>query len=208
VKTNLHLMLCTGLLTLLTALPPSARGARDAAEAIVDQRRIETDRAALERDHEEAERFAALIKTLESARRERDLDRYLQVNTSLRGMMAREIDQARRRASTARAETGQSRREARAEVMEANATLLPGAGFQAPDDRRDQAASVSRAAEMTALVSRAEALLPRVEDADAEAFVDNGIVMKRFLAIVRADLAATQRELGEDLGERRNDPRK
>jgi hypothetical protein len=209
-----HILLCTGLLTLVAALPLRAQSARNTAEAVADQRQIQAERAALERDREEAERFAALIESLESARHERDLERYLQVNTALRGMMAREADQARRKAARAQAEVGQSRREARAEVMEAHASGLPRDGLQVlddhrdlRDDRRDRAAISTRASEMGALISRAETLLPRVEDADLEAFSDNGVVMRRFLEIVRADLTATQRELGEDLSERREDRR-
>jgi len=214
VKRNQHFLLCAGLLTLAAALPLRAQSARNTAEAIADERQIQAERAALERDREEAERFAALIKSLESARRERDLERYLQINTALRGMMAREADQAGRKAARAQAEVGQSRREARAEVMEAHASGLAHDGLRAlddrrdlRDDRRDRAAISARSSEMGALISRAEALLPRVEDADLEAFSDNGVVMRRFLDIVRADLAATQLELGEDLGERREDRR-
>ncbi len=191
-----------------------AQAARNAREAVVDNRQIALDKAQLQRDAVEVADFEKLVRALEDAREDRMVKRYRDANARVRAAMQREIEQSRRKVGQAGREVRQDRREWRGERMEANATGDPRDHAQAMDDRhdlrddrRDRRSSADRLREMERIAAEAAALADDLAPGRHEKIDRNQALAGEFLSLMREDAAATTAELSEDRRERREDRR-
>jgi hypothetical protein len=205
------------LILLLSVLIPSvlfAQAARNLKERAVNEKQIAVGKAQIVRDRNEIREFEKMLAELDALREARALDAYYTVNARMFSAMKREYGQARAKATHAAREKNQSRREAVAERREARGTGDARDRAQARDDRRDLrddrrdlSTAISRANRMEAIISKRNAIDVAVRAGNWKAMAKNQRLMDEFLGVLRADLRATETELGEDRRERREDRR-
>lgn len=201
---------------LMVAAPALATGqaARNAHEAVVDNRQVALDRAQLERDAVEMTEFKKLVRGLEDAHEDRMVKRYREANARVHAAMQREIEQARRKTAQAGHEVRQDRREWRGERVEADVTGDPRDYGQAiddrhdlRDDRRDRRARADVLRDMERVAQEAASLENDLVPGRREKIARNEALAREFLSLMQEDAAATAGELSEDRRERREDRR-
>ena len=203
--------LLTAIVLLAVPVLAGAQAPRNAHEAAVDNRQIALDKTQLDRDIAEVAAFETLLGRLDQ---NGPTVRYVEASHEVRAAMAREIEQARRKAGQDAHEVNQSRREARGEQIEASVSAAPRNVAQAVDDRhdkrddrRDRHESVTRLQQMERLASQSSALQTALARGDVNAMRSNTTLAREFLSLMRDDVAETRVELSEDRGERREDRR-
>jgi hypothetical protein len=213
VKTKRLLIVAAAIVIMIPALV-SAQAARNTKEVVNNERQIAVDKKQLARDRSEVEEFERLLHELDTLREARAVESFMRLNTRLRTAMDRELKQARAKVVGAGREVNQSRREKRGERQEAGATGSARDYLQLNDDRRDlrddlrdARAAAARADRMQAILSSSNALQQAIRRGNADAIAENRRLMGEFLEVLRADLAATAGELGEDRRERAEDRR-
>lgn len=205
------------LILLLSILTPSllfAQAARNVKEHVANKKQIAVGKAQIVRDRKEIGEFEKMLAELDALREARALDAYYTLNSRMLNAMQREHNQVKAKVVQASREKNQSRREARGERREARRTGDTRDRAQARDDRRDLrddrrdlSTAIARANRMEAIISKTSAIDVAVRAGNWEALAKNQRLMYEFLGVLRADLQATETELGEDRREKREDRR-
>jgi hypothetical protein len=211
------------VLVLLLATPAVAFANGDSARTTMEQRPGPTAAVDLdwaERDARELREFIMLTAGLKNALRDRMPGRYRGVNEDVLRVMDRETGQASVKAAQA-AREATLWRVFRAQRLDASITDAGHDMLQAIDDRypsrddvSDHDTAIIRHDDMVRIGTMAGSLRNDVAIGDRAAMKRNLSLAEQFLAVMRRDAAATERErsedraqLGEDGRERRTGQR-
>lgn len=156
---------------------------------------IETASDGTQFSHEQREliEFKTTLSALDDALMRNHLENYYTLNSRLKGMMERELNQSRARVREAEKATARMRAQRMKATMGGSGTDfldLPESHSEVRDEQHDVAALKKRRDEMKKLIDRFDALQKSVHKADHRAYARNAAVLDNFFKVMRADNAA------------------
>ena len=155
---------------------------------------VGSDASKITRDQHELLEFKATLAALDDALMRNHLENYYTLNSRLRRMMERELDQSRERLRTAEDIRKQQR-----SVQRMRATMgASGVDFldlnrdpvQVDGEHMDIASAKTRGNDMEKLIQRFGALQVSVQEQDTRSYARNAALLDKFLALMRAEHAA------------------
>ena len=204
--------------------------AQNVKEAIQNSQQIAEGKKNLERDMKELEAFKIKVSALQAAFDTNNMDKTNELKVDLVKDMMREVGQSKEKAVKAQKEINQSSQEVRSERREIRRDKddsdygrydrnddekdLARDRANARDDRRDRRDDIR---DFQAQIDRAERqgkILATLKDYNfngdnntKEQAIMNKKMIEEFQGLLQQDIAATQRELNEDVRESREDRR-
>jgi hypothetical protein len=227
------LSLAFGLATLLFGTQIEAQVVRNHVERADDRRDLAVDKAQLERDIKEVAAFKADMASIQTAWKAGDVNQVNASKNQLVASMKREIEQSENKLKQDKHEVKESNSEIRSDNREIqrdrNDTRARNDGPDRRDDARDLArdkgdrrddvrdrnddvrdanAQAARLTNQKRIYGILKAYnFANLGEASKEEAATKRAMIKEFLVTMENDLAATQREIGEDKGELREDRR-
>ncbi|WP_299535704.1 hypothetical protein [Ulvibacterium sp.] len=203
---------------------------QNAKEAIQNTKQVAEGKKSLQRDMQELEAFKVKTTALNTAFEERNTEKSNELKASIIQDMVREVGQSGEKAKKARMEIAQSSSEVRSERREIRRDRedsdrgrydrrdderdLARDKANARDDRRDRRDDIGDFQKQIDRAERQAAILEKLrtynfgfEALAMEKALAHKALVTEFKDILLDDIAATKRELGEDVRESREDRR-